>query len=279
MIMFKRFLTGLKAPRTDRQNKAHQSTARERSINEYGALWEQLQTGVYTLGPAAIRSLVRDGTAAGSEAERPEGAYMALYLLLKSYTENSEEQLEKLQGLITIIEKNKERPTEIRSLVRAYVESLIPTDKKWSVDGQNVWPMFSPSLEALERQYMQLAQTMSNDTRDVFLVGNATFVGLTQFIYSFAQTPNHKPLYIVMPARIKSARVPLSEGGNQSVGYKILHGEIHDITVDDLVHMHHVVLIDNMRNTGATEKVLQSLFQDVHPTCVVDFEPLQRSNA
>lgn len=233
---------------------------------------EQFQTGIPILKANELKALVRDGT---SPRERPEFAYPALYLIIKGSAQDKETQMRLLQDVTHIILKNGDDLTQMRSQIRDFVEREIHARNDWAVDAHTLQGRLGKNLTVLESMYQDRAERLLNDSRDVFLVGHATFVGLPYFIRTFQHQKNPKTLYILMPQYISASDADVTSR-NEPTGIKIKDGKVSFIAAEDYANLTHAVVVDDIKSTGATERQLHAFLQQSCPHATITFEPIMR---
>jgi hypothetical protein len=222
------------------------------------------------LNTEALRSLVRDGT---SPRERTEFAYAALYLIIKGSAHNRETQIRLIQEVTRIAAECGEDAQKMRARVRGFVETEIHTRDDWAVDAHTLQGKFGKNLTILERMYHDKAEALSKDSRDVFLVGHATFLGLPYFIQAFQQ--HAKTLYILMPQYIAASNLDITRR-NEPTGIKIENGTVRFITTEDYAKLTSAIVIDDIKSTGETERKLQEFLTQASPQAHTSFEPIMQ---
>lgn len=231
---------------------------------------EQFRTGIPILKTEELRSLVRDGT---SPRERPEFAYAALYLIIKASAASKDTQMRMIQDVADIVQKVGDDTRLLRTRIRDYVETELGTRNDWAVDAHTLQGRIGKNLTVLERMYDERALRLSTDTRDVFIVGHATFLALPAFIHAFQKT--EKTLFILMPKYIASSELDITSR-NEPTGIKIEHGRVSYITAGDYAQITDAVVVDDIKSTGATERQLQTFLTAANPQARVSFEPVMR---
>ncbi len=224
------------------------------------------------LNKALVRSLIQDGE---SVAERVGFEGVVLYLMFKTTEAEIDTQYPLLQELVRTLAEEGPQDSwrkRVREFVRAYLEKLpddweIPIDKLKIISSQG-------GFELWDARYSEKAEELAKDTRDVFLIGNATFVGLPVFINAFKR--QGKRLTILTPHAIKQIpKEVVHDGWNYPCGYTIEpNGEVHLLSAN-FVRPEHAVMVDDIENTGKTKEVLDE-FWGRASTSVPDFETIAK---
>jgi hypothetical protein len=178
-----------------------------------------------------------------------------------------------IQDVTNIVIEVKDNTQLLRTRIRNYVEEEISKRNDWAVDAHTLQGRIGKSLTVLERMYNERAERLSVDSREVFIVGHATFVALPAFIHAFER--HSKTLYILMPQYIAASEADITSR-NEPTGIKIEHGKVGFITAEDYAKLTDAVVVDDIKSTGATERQLEAFLTAANPRARIAFEPVMR---
>ena len=169
----------------------------------------------------------------------------ACYLTFKSLVGSPIEHRAFLEKYLSCFFKREEdREDALRKLIN---ETLRDRDDV-SIKGGKLAQLSRQGFDLWQEKFQSLAEKLSSDDRNIFLVAHSTFVGLAHFLKAFSE--KRKTLNILIPEWIKS----------KEVGY-VLNFDGNKINIDWL----HVpfengtgsILLDDTLNTGNTLQQLQ----------------------
>jgi len=254
-----------------------------------------LKTG-HVLDKLEVMSLVRDGDRLpdSSPSLRPESAHVALYLLIKAFEKDTEEgrarQRAILRGLTLALYTHKNaQAASTREVVRDFVEKELearfPNDLK--VNAHNLGEMYSKGLFLWDSLYRKRAAAAANDTRAVFILGHATFLGLAHFILEFQKVG--KPLYILMPNQIRESNSSadarnypfgyvIDPKGDANAGANASNELVRNMNVDDVKKTQGAVVIDDVESSGATKELIREFIVKMTGATSIDFDPMNKVN-
>jgi hypothetical protein len=194
------------------------------------------------LGVSEMRDLVENGF-------EPE----ALYLVLKSATDDPELQQRMLQDLVDMVLKEEEGGGDQDDMRVFLREALSELKDDVAVEAQKVALISRIGFELWHKLYEDAAAKLAKEDGEVYLLAHSTFVGLPAFIEQFSS--EGKPLQILVPEFF-------SDEESDICGYIIENGTV-SLLPKDFARPDAAVLVDDVRNTGETlEKVKAFWEQD-----------------
>jgi hypothetical protein len=281
------------APRT-----AEPSEEKQPALSPEVQLTLKANDGV--IAQADLYQLIKDGDISERKiyqhAERPHGAPVALYLLLKrlSTAKNSERDIEQQKRLldlvVDVVHANTDASeSELLSKLRDLAEDVILDTKKWGVENwrvqaRNIRGMYGKGLKNWDAIYKSKSEELAANKESVFILGHATFLGLHHFIRAFAK--REKPLYIVLPAFLEMNHATLAKvsKSNIPIGYVISpDGFVRYMNIKEhVLSQDRATIVDDISNSGNTiERVREFLnaafteqYGTIPPNIVFDFKPI-----
>lgn len=196
--------------------------------------------------PANIRFALHHGTAQlgrhdVEELYRNGFDREALYLMLKVESATPDRHLSLLRALAAIFSGEDGDPEG--TLLRSFIHSHLQTMQAGVfVKGGKLAQLSRQGFDLWYEKYRSTAERYAAAERQLFIVGNATFIGLPDFIRLFAA--EEKPLHIIMPAFIRTPH-------ERVCGYRIYNGDA-EFLEKTFPRPPRAVLLDDVRKTGKT---------------------------
>ncbi|MFM2374033.1 MAG: hypothetical protein RLZZ234_28 [Candidatus Parcubacteria bacterium] len=187
------------------------------------------------LGKEELSALARNGF------DREAG-----YLVLKSLAATPEVHEACFREYIGALVASK--PETREAFVAAVETSIAALPQDVQVMGDKLAQLSRQGCGYWHELYAACAKAHSERAHNVYLVGHATFVGLDAFVQTFRGT--EKTLHVLIPQFVDDASLA-------TCGYTVAcHGEVVPL-LKNFERPSHAVLIDDVRNTGASMEHLQ----------------------
>ncbi len=169
----------------------------------------------------------------------------AFYLTLKGIRKDITQHKKLLESYIRLSLSNSGND---RSELRQLLDNALKEQKDFSVDGRKLAQFSAQGFELWQDKLKVLAQKLSTDNRNIFLVAHAVLVGLDSFVQTFSKT--NKTFNILIPSWLEM----------ENAGYSISFegGEAHVEILQSTFDKRGSVLVDDTQNTGATLETMRN---------------------
>jgi hypothetical protein len=189
------------------------------------------------LGKSELLDLVRNGL-----------ADEALYLLLKIQNDDPLAQAEIMAVVSQSVIENRSPEVEVlRPFLESYINQL---DGEKTVNAMKLAQHSRQGFELWRGLYRNKAKMAALRDNPTYILGNSMFFGLTSFIYEHERVA--KDLNILMPNQIKDEQ-------NKNCGYVMLEGSVL-VVPKGFQRENNAVIIDDVHNTGETEKLVRDFW-------------------
>ncbi len=177
----------------------------------------------------------------------------AIYLTFKSLINDAEKHRQLLEKYISYI-FNDNTLINKRALIEEILYKALDSEQNVSVKGSKLAQLSRQGFDLWQEKYEALAQKLSTDERNVYLLAHSTFIGLEAFLKKFSETNKTLNILVCEWTQVKN------------MGYVIdLHDKKAQVSNLQKPFKNNTgcVLIDDTKNTGNTlEKAEQFLEQN-----------------
>ena len=135
----------------------------------------------------------------------------AIYLIFKGLEFNPDLQREFLEKYTSFVLNKNEDKKNNREVFGNLVTETLNQSGDLSVKGGKLAQISRQGFDLWQEKFKTLAEELSKDHRNVFLIANSMILGLEKFIEEFSKS--NKTLNILIPTKM--------EGENSNIGYSI----------------------------------------------------------
>ena len=224
------------------------------------------------IGKEEMLRLVRDGIDTPTTF-----ANAAFFMFLKASSSHPDLQKVALGEAVKRLKRTSRNDDEqARKIVRDIAEDFIrqlPSDQRTS--GAKLKRLNLGGFGNWDETYAKVASRLSQDPRDVFIVGHSMLIALSSFVRTFRDVG--RSFHIIIPQNLPENGDLLDPKSNYPVGYTIEP----DGSVVSLgkyfARPANAVVVDDIRNEGKTEERIRRYWTD-RGTEPPAFEPLETIN-
>jgi len=175
----------------------------------------------------------------------------ALYLVFKSLVDAPNEHKKLLEEYIAGA-INKDAAVD-KNFVRELVAPALSNKENITVQGKKLTQISRQGFDLWQEKFSSLAEKLSSDERDVYLIAHSTFIGMDAFLKFFSK--KNKNLNILIPEWI----------GNENIGYVVnFVDELANVTWLRLPfeNKKDLILVEDTKNTGKTLQKIQDFLME-----------------
>lgn len=234
---------------------------------------EIVSTPEHVIGKENIMRLVKDG-----ESRPTVFANAALYTLLKAYSGDPDTKMDIIKRSVKVLSETPLDDDEAaRSALRDIVEEFaVDLPESTRIPAGKLKRMNLMGYERWDQRYHDLALKCATDPREVFIVANSMFVGLSPFVRAFRDA--NKSLYVIDPSMLTTDKGKSHKKDNLPCGFVIKPNGTVSQLPRDFARPKGAVVIDDIRDKGKTEEKIKIFWTrngDEAPT----FDPVETLRA
>ncbi len=178
----------------------------------------------------------------------------AMYLTLKGIKNNPEQHKILLEKYVSSIFSTKDNTGINKKDIRDITVKEIEHNPSIEVDAVKLAQISRQGFDFWQEKFKDLADKLSNEKRNVFLLAHATILGLEHFVKSFSE--KNKTLNIIVPSWVKDKSDIIGYSikfDSQKSNVQLLH---------DTFDKENAVLVDDTLNTGNTTDEIKKYFKE-----------------
>lgn len=184
------------------------------------------------------------------DLERNGFEHEGLYVFLKGAEADPDLQRSLIEKVTRALLDARSQEMGAAATVREVVEANIQDIPEGGVAAMKLGQYSRQGFNFWRQKYAEKAAEAANRPNPSFLIGHSTFTGIVAFIEEHARV--QKPLQVLLPSLIANAERGMC-------GYRIQEGSV-EFLPKDFDRDPDSIVIDDVRNTGGTERAITTFW-------------------